>query len=230
MGEIVAAADLGALGAAALQALGGAALGVFAGWGARVVLGRLPRGAVRVPVGVCEAAVGAAWGLLVLRAASGHLPAWWLPVPAALAWLTAVLTATDLSHRLLPDAVTLPAYPAAAALLVAAALAGPGSALALRAAAGGAVLAAGYAAVHLAAPSQLGAGDVKLAGVTGATLAAVSWSALLLGSLIAAVITVAIIAVLALRPGSGRQAPHGPGMLAAALFIAAFPAPGTLGA
>jgi leader peptidase (prepilin peptidase) / N-methyltransferase len=195
-----------------------AIVGATAGRAARAVLTRL-RMPVRPPPGSCEAAVAALWALVAVR----PLPPWWLPVPAALAWLTVVLTATDLRHRLLPNAVTLPAYPVAAALLTTSALAGPGAGLAVRAAAAGAALLAVHAAVHLAAPRQLGAGDVKLAGLVGAALGAVSWSAVLLGPLIAAVITT----TLALA-GRRTAAPHGPGLLAAALLVAVFPPTGAL--
>jgi len=198
--------------------------GVVAGWGARAVLAR-GRRPVHPPAALCEAAVAAVWLLLALRVATGGLPPWWLPVPAALAWLAVVLTATDLGHRRLPDALTLPAYPAAALLLAAAAVAGPGPQLAARAATGAVLLLAVHAAVHLAAPSQLGAGDVKLAGVVGAVLGAVSCSALVLGPVVAAAVTT----VLALTTRGRAPAPHGPGMLAAALLVAVFPAAGAPG-
>ena len=193
--------------------------GAVAGFGARAVLARL-RAPVRPAPSLCEVAVGALWAL----AAALPLPPWWWPVPAALAWLAVVLTATDLRHRLLPNAVTLPAYPVVLALLGAAAFAGPGPQLAIRAAAAGAVLFAVHAAVHLAAPGQLGAGDVKLAGIVGAVLGAVSWSAVLAGPVIAAVLTAALAAA-----GRRRSAPHGPGLLAAALLVAMFPSAGALG-
>ena len=208
---VATAARLGAVVAAAVA--GGLAGGV-----ARVVLARLPR-PVRPPPWACEAAVAALWALVAWR----PLPWWWVPLPAGLAWLAVVLTATDLRHRLLPDAVLLPAYPVAAVLLAAAAVAGPGPGVAVRAAAAAGLLLAVHAAVHLAAPGQLGAGDVKLAGLVGGVLGAVSWPAVLLGPLVAAAVT----AALALTAGS-RGAPHGPGLLAAALLVATFPAAGAL--
>ena len=196
----------------------GAVLGVAAGRGARALLARLRR-PVRPPPGVCETSVAALWALAAWR----PLPAWWLPVAAGLAWLAVVLTATDLRHRLLPNVVVLPAYPAAAVLLGAAAAAGPGPSVAARAAGAGALLLGVHAAVHLAAPGHLGAGDVKLAGLVGAVLGAVSWPAVLLGPVLAAVVT----AVLALAHRRAA-APHGPGLLAAALLVALFPPAGAL--
>lgn len=192
--------------------------GAVAGRGARAVLGRLST-PVRPPPALLEATLAALWAFVAAR----PLPWWWQPVPAAVAWVAVVLTATDLRHRRLPNAVTLPAYPAAGVLLTVAALMGPGPGLAARAVAAGALLLAVHAAVHLAAPAQLGAGDVKLAGLVGVVLGAVSWSALLVGPVIAAVVTV----VLALA-GRGKSAPHGPGLLAAALLVAVFPAAGAL--
>jgi leader peptidase (prepilin peptidase) / N-methyltransferase len=195
-----------------------AALGGAAGRGGREVLRRL-RAPVVVRAGPCEAAVAAGWALVAWRAASGALPAWWAPVPAALVWVAVVLTASDLRHRLLPDRVTLPAYPVLAALLAVAASTGPGPGLAIRAAAAGVAVLAVHAVVHLAAPAHLGAGDVKLAGPVGAVLGAVSWPAVPLGLALAAVTTMALAAVTRCR-----GAPHGPGLLAATLLVATFPA------
>ena len=198
--------------------------GLAAGHIGRTVLAGL-RTPVPAPPGACEGTVAAVWLVLAARAMVGAMPPWWVPVPAALAWLAVVLTATDLRHRRLPNALTLPAYPAAALLILSGALAGPGPGLAVRAAAAAALLVAVHAAVHLAAPGHLGAGDVKLAGLVGAVLGAVSWSAFLLGPIIAAVIT----AVLALASRANRRdVPHGPGLLLAALLVSAFPASGAL--
>jgi leader peptidase (prepilin peptidase)/N-methyltransferase len=196
-----------------LAALGGVAAGVAA----RVVLDRL-RTPVHPPVGVAEGVLAGIWALLAVRALSAAIPVWWLPVPAALAWLAVVLTATDLRHRRLPNALTLPAYPATALLVALAAATGPGAGLLLRASAAAAVLFAVHAVVHLAAPAHLGAGDVKLAGVVGAVLGAVSWSAVLLGPIIAAAVTAALAVIVK------RDTPHGPGLLLAALLVAVFPA------
>jgi len=183
--------------------------GVLAGWGARRLLGRLRRGAV-VRVGWCEAGVAALWA----ATAATDPPTHWLPVLLGLGWLTVALTATDLVHRRLPDALTLPALPVALALLL------PTGAAA-RGLFGAAVLVAVHAAVHLLAPHALGAGDVKLAGSVGAVLGGVSWSALVAGPLLAALFT-AFVAVLGLACGRLRRddpLPHGPAMLVAALVL-----------
>ncbi|HET8640835.1 MAG TPA: prepilin peptidase [Pseudonocardiaceae bacterium] len=183
-----------------------------------MVLGRL-REPVRLPVGVAEGVVGLVWAVVAARAVAGGMPGWWVPAPAALGWLAVVLTATDVAQRRLPNVITMPAYPVAGALLVVVCGAGGGVGLGVRAAVAGALLLAVYATVHLVAPGQLGAGDVKLAGVVGLALGAMGWPAVLVGQVIAAVVTVGFAVGTAGRRGS----PHGPGMLAGALLLAVFP-------
>jgi len=184
--------------------------GVFAGWGARGLLGRLRRGAV-VRAGWCEAGVAALWA----ATAATDPPTPWFPVLLGLGWLTVALTATDLVHRRLPDTLTLPALPVALVLLLP-------TGTVVRGLLGAAVLVAVHAAVHLLAPHALGAGDVKLAGPLGAVLGAVSPAALLAGPLLAALLT-AFAAVVGLACGRLRRddpLPHGPAMLVAALVLA----------
>lgn len=189
--------------------------GLAAGAAARMLLSRLRRG-VRVPPPWCELAVATLWAVAGWRCSAGAVPVPWLPVLVGLAWLTVALSATDLAHRRLPDALTLPALPVALALL--SPVGGPALTRALL---GAVVLAGGHAAVHLLSPAALGAGDVKLAASLGAVLAAVSWPALLLGPLLAAGFTAtAALAGLALRRlRCGDALPHGPAMLTAAWLI-----------
>ncbi|MGH3837930.1 MAG: prepilin peptidase [Pseudonocardiaceae bacterium] len=192
--------------------------GAVAGAGGAVLLRRIPRG-VRVPVLACGAVVAALWAVVADRA--GGLPVWWWPIPLMLAWAGVLLGATDVVVRRLPDALTLPAYPVVAVLLVVAA-AGIGDADLLVRALGGALLwAGGYATVRLIAPGALGGGDVKLAGSLGALAAASSWQGLLLAVLAASALTVAV-AVPAWMFGY-RDVPHGPAMLAAAWLVALHP-------
>jgi leader peptidase (prepilin peptidase)/N-methyltransferase len=92
--------------------------------------------------------------------------------------------------------------------------------------------------VRLCAPGTLGAGDVKLAVPLGAALGAASWLAVVLGAMLAAVLTgsLAVLrgAVRVLRRGgvaAGRapvELPHGPSMLVAGWLVLA--ASGTGGA
>ena len=103
---------------AVLAAAAGSTAGVGAGAGARLLLGRLRRGA-RIRAGGCEAAVGMPVG----RDASPAGP--WVPCRrrgcrrcSASGWLGVAAGAVDIAHRRLPDALTLPALPVALLLLL----------------------------------------------------------------------------------------------------------------
>ncbi|HEV2779646.1 MAG TPA: A24 family peptidase [Actinophytocola sp.] len=213
-----------------MQALGSIAVyagaGGLAGSAGRWLLGRLRRG-TSVHIGWCEGAVALLWGVLGWRAAGGHLPGWWLPVPLLLTWFAVLLTATDLRHRRLPDALTLPAYPIAATLIVTAAWLGGGWPLARGAALGALAFFAIHAAVHVLRPRSLGAGDVKLSGPLGAILGAVGWPALILAAWLAALTTLALRLVAPRHTAATwwDGIPHAPGLLAATTLVALFPGP-----
>jgi leader peptidase (prepilin peptidase)/N-methyltransferase len=131
----------------------------------------------------------------------------WSPPFAAYSYLAltgAVVSATDLAARRVPDPIVLPAYPVAAALLVVACLpSGPWWPLA-RAGIAAAVLGGFYLALGLAFPSGMGLGDVKWAGVLGAYLGWLGWSAMVDGTLIAFI--AAAGALVAARAVGRRQA------------------------
>ena len=78
---------------------------------------------------------------------------------------------------------------------------------------GAVVLGGAFAAVHLATPGALGAGDVKLAPALGAPLAAASWAGLAAAPVLAAVGV--LVLVLA---GGARRVPYGPPLLGATWF------------
>jgi leader peptidase (prepilin peptidase) / N-methyltransferase len=184
-----------------------------------MLLRRIPRGA-RVPGPVCAALVAALW-VLVAGRVGANLPWWWWPVPLTLAWGGVLLGSVDLVVRRLPDALTLPAYPLVAGMLVIATI-GAGNVDPLaRAAVGTLLWAGGYAAVRLLSPGALGGGDVKLAGSLGALTAATSWSGLLLAVVAAGALT-AIVAV-PVRMLGYSDVPHGPAMLAAAWLVVLHP-------
>ncbi|WP_183467871.1 A24 family peptidase [Mycolicibacterium iranicum] len=122
-------------------------------------------------------------------------------------WLIA-LCAFDIRRRRLPNVLTLPG---AVVILVGAALAGEGVA----AAAGGVALFGCYAAVHLAAPASLGAGDVKLALGVGALTGAFGADAWLLGALGASLLT-GLLGLVAVMRGDRGTLPHGLSMCTAA--------------
>lgn len=172
-----------------------------------------------MPALACGVLVAALWAVAVARA--GGLPVWWWPIPLVLAWAGVLLGTADVAVRRLPDALTLPAYPAVAVLLVVAAVGAKDADLLVRAVGGALLWAGGYAAVRLIAPDALGGGDVKLAGSLGALTAASSWPGLLLAVLAASALTV-IVAGLA-RMFGHRDVPHGPAMLAAAWLVVLHP-------
>lgn len=190
-----------------------AALGLPAGAAARQVLGRLRRGA-RVPPPWCEAGTALTWSAAGAVVGGGMVPARWLPVLLGLGWLAVTAGAVDLLHQRLPDALTLPALPVALLLL-----APLGGSAVWRGVGGAAVAVAAHLAVHLAAPSALGAGDVKLAAPLGAVLAAASWAALVAAGLVAALLSAVLAAVMLAMRGRGGAVPHGPSMLVAGLLV-----------
>ncbi|PSL52927.1 leader peptidase (prepilin peptidase)/N-methyltransferase [Saccharothrix carnea] len=171
--------------------------GFLAGAVGAGLLRRLPRGA-----DVC-------WLWCAVPTAVLWFVAWalasppWLPVPLLLAWLGVLLTATDLRHRRLPDALTLPAYP-----VIGVALWWCGADL-WRALAGCLLFGGFHLLVRLLAPAAMGGGDVKLAGPLGAVLASASWFALPVAAVLASLVTL----VLSLW-WPDHTVPHGPGLLA----------------
>jgi len=198
----------------------GTTSGAVAGLSGRWLLSHLRRGTV-VHSGYLAAAVAALWAIVGWRVASGHLPAWWLPVPLTMTWFAVLLVVVDLRHSRLPDALTLPAYPATFAATAAVAwLSGDWSVLP-RALVGAAVFLALHALVHRLYPPSLGAGDVKLSGSVGAVLAATGWSTLTLATLVAAVVT--LLLSLAVGPDWPEGIPHGPGLLMATCMFLIFP-------
>jgi leader peptidase (prepilin peptidase)/N-methyltransferase len=200
--------------------------------GAGPVAGRLFR---RVRCRACAALIGS-WDLLVelgtgaefalmaLRFGSNPV----LPAFLLLAALAPVLTVTDLRWRRLPDRLTLPAYPAAALLLAAGALAIPdGGRHLLSALAGLATAWLFFALIALIRPGGLGWGDVKLSGVLGlylGWLGAAAVAAGLLGAFaLAALAGLGLIA--AGRATRKSQLPFGPFMLASAIAVIAATGP-----
>lgn len=162
-----------------------------------------------------EVATGVAFALVAAWQGAG----WMRPALAYLAALTIALSLIDIEHHRLPDALVLPAYPVAAALL-ALASASPGGqphwdALG-RAAAGAAVLAVFYTVLWLVYPRGMGRGDVKLSGVLGLYLGYLGWGAVVVGGFSAFLLGGLFSGVLLVtgRAGRGSKVPFGPWMLA----------------
>jgi len=160
-----------------------------------------------------------AWRLCSLGRPSG-LPAWLYFTAIAIA-----LAAIDLDCHRLPNTIVLPSYPVLALLLAGPALWQQDYWTLLRTAIGCAVLFGCYLALALAYPKGMGFGDVKLAGLIGAILGWLSFSALVVGAFAAFLLGgVAGIAVIASRRGTGKTPlPFGPFMLAGAalaLYVA----------
>lgn len=199
-----------------------AATGAATGAASHHLLTRLRRGAL-VHKGLCMTGVATLWALAGWRAAAGHFPWWWLPIPLLVAWLAVTLTVVDLKHRRLPNALTLPAYPAVAAL-VALAATQTNWHVAEGALLGATTLGGVYLALHLLSPKAMGAGDVKLSGSQGAVMGAVGLPSVLVGTALAALLTLALnlAAPKRLRHQWQSGVPHGPALLAATYVIATF--------
>ncbi|MEU1385221.1 MULTISPECIES: A24 family peptidase [unclassified Nonomuraea] len=154
-------------------------------------------------------------GVELLTAAVTALTAWLAGPPyAGLALAGTALAVIDWRTSLLPDAITLPAYPIIALTLL------PTGELP-RALLGAAALAAVYGLLWFARPAAMGLGDVKLAGLIGMAAAAMSWQAWVAAAFAGQVLG-ALYAVALLLTGRGdrhTQFPFGPFMLLGA-FVA----------
>lgn len=126
-------------------------------------------------------------------------------------WMGA-LSGYDIARRRLPNWLTLPG---AGAILVSAGVAGRG----VPALMGAAALAAVYLVVHLATPTAMGAGDVKLALGLGALTGCFGVDVWLLAALGAPLLTV-VLGVIAWASRMGPTVPHGPSMCVASAAAA----------
>jgi leader peptidase (prepilin peptidase)/N-methyltransferase len=123
-------------------------------------------------------------GTAVLFAVTGwHFGlSWELPAYLYLVAVGVALALIDIDVHRLPNAIVLPSYLVAAALLTLASLGDDDWAALLRAAIGGAALYLVYFLLCLAYPRGMGFGDVKLAGVLGMFLAWLGWGQLAVGA------------------------------------------------
>ncbi len=144
---------------------------------------------------------------------------WEVPAYLYLTGLGVALAFIDLDTKRLPNALTLPAYPVTALLLLIPAVLDDMWSAYTRALLGGLALFAFYLVLALLYPAGMGLGDVKLAGVLGMGLAWFGWGALLVGAFLAFLLggLVGIGLMAARRARRGTTIPFGPFMVAGAL-------------
>jgi leader peptidase (prepilin peptidase) / N-methyltransferase len=142
-----------------------------------------------------------------------------LPAFLYLGAIGVALWMIDLDVKRLPNAIVLPSYVAAGALLsLAAVITGEWAEL-LRAGLAGAALFSFYFILALVYPAGMGFGDVKLAGVLGMYLGWLGWAEVVVGGFLGffygGVVGIGLMVVR--RAGRKSQIPFGPFMLAGAL-------------
>jgi leader peptidase (prepilin peptidase)/N-methyltransferase len=135
-----------------------------------------------------------------------------------LAAISIALTLIDLDVHRLPNALVLPSYIVAAALLGAASLLTGDLAALARAGIGAAALFLAYLVMALVYPGGMGYGDVKLAGVLGLYLGWLGWPQLLIGAFAAFLLggVFSILLLLTRRADRKSGIPFGPWMIAGA--------------
>ncbi|GGG55772.1 hypothetical protein GCM10011374_18380 [Kocuria dechangensis] len=144
---------------------------------------------------------------------------WQLPAYFFFAAVAVVLTVVDARHRLLPNAVVVPALGIGTVLLALAAAGEADWGALVRALFGGLVLFVVYLILALISPAGLGMGDVKLAAVLGTFLGFQGWGTVFVGAVLASVVGAVVgLVVLASRRGGLRSdVPFGPSMLVGAM-------------
>jgi leader peptidase (prepilin peptidase)/N-methyltransferase len=175
------------------------------------------------PISLRYPLVEAGTAALFVAVAAKFGLSWALPAYLYLAAVAVALALIDLDVMRLPNAIVLPSYPVAVALLVPAALLGDGWAGIVRGLAAGALLWVLYRV--LAQFGGMGGGDVKLAPLLGFYLGWLGWSAVAVGAfagfLLGGVVGIALMATR--LAGRKSRIPFGPYMLAGA-FLAVFAA------
>lgn len=205
-----------------LAAMLAAVVGAAAAGAGRLVLARLRRGVALRPPGLEFA------GALVT--AVGVVVSWPAPTVGLVVWaglLAVVLGAVDIAVHRLPDALTLPAVPVTAVLVLATWAAAPSSGDLVTALVAAVIATALFAGVARVAPRAMGRGDVKLvptlALLTGyLSVAAVLWW-LILAFTIGAL--VALAGLVTRRLSLGSAIAFGPCLLAGCWLVLTWPAP-----
>jgi leader peptidase (prepilin peptidase)/N-methyltransferase len=148
---------------------------------------------------------------------------WQLPAYLYLAAIGVALSAIDLDVRRLPDAIVLPSYGVALALLLVPAVAEGRWADLLHAVLTGLALFVFYLVLAVIYPAGMGFGDVKLAGVLGIYLGWVSWPLAILATFAAFLLgsVVGVAVMVRARTGRKTKVPFGPFMIVGT-FLALF--------
>lgn len=107
---------------------------------------------------------------------------WALPAYLYFAAIAVALSLIDLDTKKLPNAIVLPSYPVALALLLLPAALDPAWDSYVRALLGAVALFAFYFLLAFVYPAGMGFGDVKLAGVIGLYLGWLGWGPLIVGA------------------------------------------------
>jgi leader peptidase (prepilin peptidase)/N-methyltransferase len=156
--------------------------------------------------------------VLTVGATAGRpLPAWWL-----LAAGGTVLAVVDAERHLLPARFSYPLTAAVLLALTVAAITDRAGHSLLRAMTALLVVAGVWFAAAFASPESVGLGDVRLAGLTAATLGWLGWPQVLLGQALTAGLALFTAGAVALaRPqlrGRRMPIPMGPAMISAAIL------------
>jgi leader peptidase (prepilin peptidase)/N-methyltransferase len=166
-----------------------------------------------------EAVTGVLFAAVTWRLLAIDMP-WALPTYLYLAAAGIALAMIDIDVKRLPDKIVLPSYAVVAMLLIVASIGGHDWWPLARAAIGAAALFAFYFAIAFAYPAGMGLGDVKLAGVLGALMGYLSWSAPIVATFGAFLLgaVVGIVLMVTNRGGRKTAIPFGPFMIAFALI------------
>jgi leader peptidase (prepilin peptidase)/N-methyltransferase len=161
--------------------------------------------------------VGTAATFAVMALAIGFEPE--LPAFLYLAAIGVALCLIDIDVKRLPNAIVLPSYVVAAALLGVAAAVDDAWGDLLRAGLGMVALYGFYFMLALIYPRGMGFGDVKLAGVLGLYLGWLGWAEVIAGAFLGFLFGGVVGGALLLVRRAGRKSmiPFGPFMLAGAL-------------
>ena len=173
-----------------------------------------------LPISIRYPAIELATGLLFGAMGWWLGPSWQLPAYLYLAAIGICLSMIDLDTRRLPNAIVLPSYVVALALLCLPAFLDDRWADLGRSVLGALIAFAVYFGLAMIYPTGMGFGDVKFAGVLGMYLGWVGWASLAVGIFAAFVVGAIVgIGLMVGRHGGRKTAiPFGPFMFIGALI------------